>query len=99
MTAREEAICQRINNCLEVINDETKGSVISPANIRELELACFDLTKTIRVSSDTANFALGIMHQMYHFAKDKNNYPYIDALEAIIYPNFEFDYIHDEKNR
>lgn len=99
MTVREEAICKRINDCLKTINDETVGSVISPENIKELELACFDLTKTIPVSSDTANFALGIMHQMYHFAKDKDNYPYIDSLEAIIYPNFDFDYIHYDEKR
>ena len=94
MTDKERAICERINACLATIHDETHGSVISPANIRALELACFDFSKTIPVSSETANFALEIMHQMYHCSKDKENYPYIDTLEAIIYPNFEFDYIH-----
>jgi len=93
MTDKERVICQRINDCLEAINDETEGSVISPARIRELELACFDLTKTIPVSAETANFVMEIMHQMYHCSKEKELYPYMDALEAILYPNFEFDYI------
>ena len=93
MTDKEREICERINACLRTITDETEGSVISPANIRELELACFDLTKTIPVSSETANFALEIMHKMYHFSKDKELYPYMDTLEAILYPNFEFHYI------
>ena len=93
MTDRESKICDRINACLKVINDETEGSVISPANIRELELACFDLTKAIPVSAETANFVMGIMHQMYWCSKDKDAYPYMDTLEKILYSSFEFDWI------
>ena len=98
MTDKEMAFCQRINDCLNTIHEETKGSVISPANIRELELACFDLTKTIPVTSETANFALGIMHQIFLCSKDKENYPYVDTLESIIYPSFEFDYLRGSES-
>jgi len=93
MTDKEKVICQRINDCLSLINDETEGSVISPKNVMKLELACFDFAKTIPVSSETANFAWEIMHKLYLFSKGKENYPYIDMLERILYQNFEFRYI------
>lgn len=99
MTGRERKICERVNNCLQTIVDETAGSAIDPENIRQLELACFDFAKTMPVSQERANFAVEIMHNIYQLGKEREKYPYIDMLEAIVYLNFEFQYSSDSKRK
>lgn len=92
MTEMEIKVCERVNECLQTIVDETTGSTIDPENIRQLELACFDFAKTMPVSQERANFAMEIMHNIYQLGKERDKYPYIDTLEAIVYFNFEFNY-------
>ena len=98
MNEKEIKYATRINDCLERINKKSVGSNIPPQLIRELQLACFDFSNTIPVSSDTANFAMELMHNAYCLSK-KDDYDYMDNLESILYLNLEFNNRINESNQ